>query len=275
MKTEQSLKNLRVADVELLITATHLKSMSKSAAFHHLSQSATSTAIRRVESAFGIPLCTHEKRQFRLTREGQVLLPRLELWTKQLKDLVLSKDQVPVRLAMTHALAQAAIPMLLSQKNIYFTQLRPDLAYAAVLQNEADLALVLDNAPWNGVLAAEVGKGHFQLYSKDPKASMKPVLLPEDQIEVLSLKQSWSHIYGTPIPVKACIPSWSLIATICRDSDEFGFLPDFLAKKYLLHPVLWQPETSDYRVLALYRNTGKSGYDRLQQILQELRIAFS
>lgn len=270
-KLESSLKNLRVADVELFITAAHMKNLGKSAAFHHLSQSATSTAIRRVEAAFGVALCTHEKRQFRLTREGQILLPRLEGWVKQLRNLIISKDMVPLRIVTTHAIAQVAVPALLSIDKIDFKHMRPDRAYAAVLHDEADLALVLDNAPWKGVVAAEVGKGYFQLYSSDKEASLKPVLLPEEQMEVLSLQQSWQQVHGYPLPVKACIPSWSLIASICAESTEIGFLPDFLAEKFGLYPVLWQPAASAYRLLAVYRNTGRVLQERFDHLLRELR----
>ena len=273
-KLENSLKNLRIADVELFITAAHMKNLGKSASFHHLSQSAASTAIQRVEAAFGVQLCMHEKRQFRLTREGQILFPRLENWIKQLRDLIVSKDQVPLRLVTTHAIAQIAVPALLSIDNIDFKHMRPDHAYAALLHDEADIALVLDNAPWKGVIAAEVGKGNFQLYSSDREASLKPVLLPEDRMEVLSLQQSWQQVHGYSIPIKRRIPSWSLIATICAESKEIGFLPDFLAKKHALYPVLWQPAASQYRVLAIYRNTGKYLQVRFDQLLHELRRVF-
>jgi len=274
-KLENSLKNLRVADVELFITAAHMKSLGKSALFHHLSQSAASTGVQRVEAAFGVLLCTHEKRQFRLTREGQILFPRLENWIKQLKNLIISKDQIPLRLVTTHAISQIAVPALLSIDKIDFKHMRPDHAYAAILHDEADIALVLDNAPWKGVIAAEVGKGSFKLYSKAQEASLKPVLLPEDQMEVLSLQQSWQQVHGYSIPVKARIPSWSLIANICADTDEIGFLPDFLANKFHLHPVLWQPATSQYRVLAIYRNTGKHLQERFDKLLHELRKVFT
>lgn len=274
-KMENSLKNLRVADVELFITAAQMKNLGKSALFHHLSQSATSTAIQRVEAAFGIPLCTHEKRQFRLTREGQILFPRLESWVKQLRDLIISKDQIPLRLVTTHAIAQIAVPAVLSIDNIEFKNMRPDHAYGAILHDEADIALVLDNAPWKGVVAAEVGKGYFQLYSRDKEASLKPVLLPEDQMEVLSLQQGWQQAHGYSLPVKTRIPSWSLIALICSESNEVGFLPEFLAKKFNLHPVLWQPAPSPYRVLAIYRNTGKHLQQRVDQLLLQLRSVFS
>src|SRR3990167_2733335 len=274
-KLESSLRNLRIADVELFITAAQMKNLGKSALFHHLSQSASSTAIQRVEAAFGVTLCTHEKRQFRLTREGQILIPRLESWIKQLRDLIISKDQIPIRLVTTHAIAQIAVPALLSIDHIDFKHMRHDKAYAAVLHDEADIALVLDNAPWKGVIAAEIGKGHFQLYSNDKEAPLKPVLLPEDQMEVLSLQQSWQQVHGYSLPVKSRIPSWSLIATICSESKEIGFLLDFLAKKFHLYSVMWQPATSQYRVLAIYRNTGKHIQERFDLLLRELRKVFT
>lgn len=273
-KIESSLKSLRIADLELFITAAHMKNLGKSAQFHHLSQSAASTAIQRVEAAFGVSLCTHEKRQFRLTREGQILFPRVESWVKQLRDLIISKDQAPLRLVTTHAIAQVTLPALLAVDNIDFHHMRPDHAYAAILRDEADMALVLDNAPWQGVIATEIGRGYFQLYSKEKEASLKPVLLPEDQMEVLSLQQGWLQAHGYSLPVKSRIPSWSLIATICSNTAEIGFLPDFLAKKLGLHPVLWQPTPSHYRVLAIYRNPGKQLNERFDHLLRELRTVF-
>lgn len=270
-KLEQSLKNLRVVDVELFITAARMSHLGKSASFHHLSQSAASSAIQRVEAAFGTSLCTHEKRRFCLTREGKLLLPRLELWVKQLRDLVVSREQIPLRLVTTHAIAQIAVPALLSMDLIDFQHMRPDQGYAAVLQGKADMALVLDNSPWKGVLAAELGHGHFQLYCRQKNAPLKPVLLPEDQMEVLALQQSWLDAERYPLAVKSRIPSWSLIAQICSESDEVGFLPDFLARKFGLHPVLWQPAVSTYRALAIYREEAlQERFDRLVQALRKV-----
>lgn len=274
-KIESSLKNLRIADLELFITAAQMKSLGKSAHFHHLSQSAASSAIRRVEAAFGISLCTHEKRQFTLTREGLLLLPRVEGWVKQIRDLVVSKEQTPLRLVTTHAIAQIAVPALLSIDYMDFKYMRPDHAYAAILHGEADIALVLDNAPWKAVIASEIGRGNFQLYCREKQVPIKPILVPEDQMEVLSLKQSWNHVRGYNLPVKMCIPSWSLIAQICAESNEVGFLPDFLAKKCKLNPVLWQPAPSPYRLLALYRNPDRGLQERFDLLVHALRSAFT
>jgi DNA-binding transcriptional LysR family regulator len=71
---KKSLQSLRIADLELFITAARLKSLGRAAEIHHLSQSAASTAIKRVETAFEKPLCTHERRQFCLTAEGKLFL---------------------------------------------------------------------------------------------------------------------------------------------------------------------------------------------------------
>ncbi|MCH9634395.1 MAG: hypothetical protein S4CHLAM7_11440 [Chlamydiae bacterium] len=272
---EQTLKNLRIVDLDIFISAARMKNLGKAAAAHHLSQSAASTAVQRVETAFRLDLCTHERRQFRLTREGQFLLPKIESIVRQMRDLIVSGEDPPIRLVTTHAIAQVAVPSLLSLNKIDFKHMRPDQAYAAILQAEADIALVLDNSPWKGVVAGEVGSGYFQLYSRNKNIAVKPVLLPEEQMEVLFLEQTWLQAHGYCLPVKSRIPSWSLIGQICGETDEVGFLPDFLAQKFNLSPVLWQPTPSPYRILAIYKSVGNQLQERFDDILRQLYIVFS
>jgi DNA-binding transcriptional LysR family regulator len=271
----RSLRDLRIADLELLITAAHLKNLGKAAAIHHLSQSAASAAIQRVESAFRRPLCEHERRQFRLTEEGRLLLPRAETWLRQLRETVANQEAPPLRLATTHAIARVSIPAVWSIGPIDLQLMRPDHAYGALLRNEADVALVLDNAPWEGTHAIDLGRGHFQLYSTNPEAPLGPILLPEDQIEVLTLQQRWLQSFGYQLPIKARLPSWSLIADLCAASSQVGFLPDFLGRHSHLHPVAWQPSPSHYHVLALYRHTSEAFQLRLQKLLVEWQKVFS
>lgn len=269
-----SLKALRIADLELFVTAAHLKNLSKAALFHHLSQSAASAAIQRVEAAFNRPLSKHEKRQFNLTKEGLELLPKAESWLRGLHEGVASEERAPIRIATTHAIARVSVPPILSLENIELKLMRPDMAYGAILRDEADIALVLDNAPWEGVIATEVGKGSFQLFSKNKKSLKGPVLLPEDQIEVLTLQQRWQQVYGEPLPIKARLPSWSLILDICQEAPETGFLPDFLTIKTKLKPVAWQPTPTKYRLLAIYRNNGSTFQGRLDTLLNAWKKIF-
>ncbi|MBS0615819.1 MAG: LysR family transcriptional regulator [Verrucomicrobia bacterium] len=269
-----SLRDLRIADLQLFITAARLKNLGQAATLHHLSQSAASAAILRVESAFGQPLCEHERRQFRLTEEGRSILPRAEAWLKILMESVVSKDPLPLRLVTTHALARVSLPAVWAIEFVDLQLLRPDSAYSAVLRDEADVALVLDNANWEGVAKAEVGQGFFQLYSREKNAVKGPMLIPEDQIEVLILQQRWREQYGEPLPIKARLRSWSLIADLCAESSEIGFLPDFLGRQCHLQAVPWQPAPSSYRVLALYRHASEPFLKRLQPLLAAWRSCF-
>lgn len=269
-----SLRNLRIADLDLFITAAHLRSLGQAAKIHHLSQSAASAAIQRVEQAFGRPLCTHEKRQFRLTKEGSLLVPRAESWVRYLRETVATETPQPIRIVTTHAIARIAVPSILTLETIEIKLMRPDLAFGAILKDEADIALVLDNAPWEGVIATEVGKGSFQLYSKKNLRLPVPVLLPEDQIEVLTLQQRWQQVYHEPLKVKARLPSWSLIADICSHSSEVGFLPDFLTIHSSLQPVTWQPSPSRYRILALYRRSSETFQQRLDKLINQWKKVF-
>lgn len=267
-KTEENLSDLRIFDLELFITAANIKSLGQAAKIHHLSQSAASAAIQRVEKALAQPLCTHERRQFRLTREGELLLPRAENWLNYLREILLEPKSPPIRIATTHAIAFASIPAIVHEM-LELKIMRPDKAYGAIIKNEADIALVLDNAAWEGVTAIEIGKGKFQLYSREPAATPRAVLLPEDQIEVLRLQQQWQQLYTEPLSIKARIPSWSLIAEICSISSEIGFLPDFLGRKFKLRPLDWQPKPSSYRILALYRNTSAAFLKQVEPFLKE------
>ncbi len=269
------LSHLRIADLELFITAAHLKNLGKAAAFHNLSQSAASTAILRVEAAFERPLCAHEKRQFRLTHEGTILVPKAEEWLKKFRDTIAINTPCPIRLATTHAIARVVVPALLSVESVDLNLMRPDRAYGAVLRDEADIALVPDNASWGEAISVEVGVGSFQLYSAFPDTPIVPVILPENQVEVLSLMQRWEQVYKTRLEIKARIPSWSLIADICACSNEVGFLPDFLAAKLNLHPVAWQPKPSSYRILALHRSTGEAFQARINRFINQCHGIFA
>lgn len=207
-------------------------------------------------------MCTHEKRCFRLTHEGSTLAPKAEEWLKKFRDSIAIDSPRPIRLATTHAIALLSI-------------MCPDRAYGAVLRDEADIALVPDNAPWEEATSAEVGVGFFQLYSTSANTPTGPVILPENQVEVLSLIQRWEHLYKNRLEIKARIPSWSLIADICACSNEVGFLPDFLALKMNLHPVEWQPKPSSYRVLALHRSAGEILQQRLNNFIGQCQKIFA
>lgn len=274
-KLDHNIRNLRIADLEIFISAAHMKNLGKAAKVHHLSQSATSSAVQRVETAFGVYLCTHERRQFRLTHEGQVLLPKIEALVTEMRNLISPNQDPPIRLVTTHAIAQISVPALMAIPNLQFKHMRPDEAYAAILNHEADMALVLNNFPWTGVITSEIGKGGFGLYARNKTTPLQPILLPEDQMEVLSLKENWRQVHGYSLPVKSKIPSWSIIGQVCANSDEVGFLPDFLAKEFGLKPVLWQPAPYPYRILAIYKKATPLLEKKFSTILELLCQAFS
>lgn len=126
-----------------------------------------------------------------MTKEGQLLRARAESWLKKLKETLPADDQQPIRLTTTHAIARVAIPVLLTVEFVELKLMRPDSAYGAILSDETDIALVLDNAPRKGVTAVEIGKGKFQPFLSQKNARESPIFLPEDQMEVLTLQQRW------------------------------------------------------------------------------------
>jgi DNA-binding transcriptional LysR family regulator len=269
------LRHLRIADLELFITAMHLKNLSKSAALHHLSQSSASAAITRVEAAFGKQLCHHEKRQFRLTHEGNILLPKIEEWLRQFRETILTNVEKPVRLVTTRAIARVILPAILPIESIELQLNRPDKAYTAILNDTADIAIVPDNALWKDINCTKIGQGSFGLYASQNHTPLAPILLPEDQIEVVTFMQRWKNMYDAPIAIKARIPSWSLIADLCSASTDVGFLPSFLAQHLNLHPVAWQPPVAKFRMLAMHRTLDDDLLQRIDKLVMACSQIFN
>lgn len=269
------LRHLRIADLELFITAMHLKNLSKAANMHHLSQSSASAAITRVEAAFGKQLCHHEKRQFRLTHEGNILLPKIEEWLKQFKETIITNVERPIRLITTRAIARVILPLILPVESIELQLNRPDKAYTAIQNNTADIAIVPDNSLWKDLTCTKIGQGYFGLYSSQINAPLSPILLPEDQIEVVTFMQRWKNMYSEPVAIKARIPSWSLIADLCFASTDVGFLPSFLAHHLNLHPVDWQPPVAKFRILAMHKSLESSLMQRIDKLIDLCSHAFN
>lgn len=107
-----------------------------------------------------------------------MLVPKAEAWLKQFRETIATDAPQPICLATTHAIARVVIPTILSVESVELKLMRPDKAYEAVLIDNADIALVLDNAPWEEVTSIEVGAGFFQLYSAISEVPIMPVILP-------------------------------------------------------------------------------------------------
>lgn len=259
--------------MEIFISAAHMNSLGLSAAFHHLSQSAASAAIQRVEAAFGTALCTHEKRRFRLTQRGSSLLSKMEELVAQLHNLVVPKHELKV--ITSDSLARIAIPCLFSIQGIDFNLLPSDKMHPAFLHNQSNIGLVLDTSIWTGVVTNIIGSGYFQLYCRDKDVPSKPILVSENGEEVLALQRRSREVNGIPLSVHLRIPSWWLIGEICSNSLEVGFIPDFVGKTFQLSPVKWQPAKFEYHILIIYIKAQKELSDKFDLIVSKLRTAFS
>ena len=101
----------------MFILASNLHNLGKSAKICNLSQSAASMAIQRVESSLAIKLCDHKKRIFSLTKTGQILLPKFEKWVNELKLIIETENQHPIKISTSHSIAQVMIPNILDLDN--------------------------------------------------------------------------------------------------------------------------------------------------------------
>jgi DNA-binding transcriptional LysR family regulator len=159
----QSGFGVRLLDIKLFTLAARYKNLTLASKKIHLSQSAASASIKKLESALGINLCCHKRSEFELTREGLHLLPILEQWLKDFDRIISGAENMPFRIATTHALATIVSTVSVDRPELELGLLRPDFAYESVILDRADIAIVLDNRSWSNLDSFELYSGEFGL----------------------------------------------------------------------------------------------------------------
>lgn len=256
--------NCSIAEIRLFRTAALQQSISKAAKAHHLSQSAASTAIARLEKALNLPLLEHGKNRFQLTPHGYKLLACLEKFEQaieEIKNLGREPQKGPWRLALSHSLAVALLPKLLKHMNKVFPGIHIEVHIGHALEvaeliskGEQDMALIVDQ---NDPLPCErmpIFAGRFCLYSKTPCTPGTPILLDSEKKESVILKSLYEKRFQEPFPTAMNIASWEVIAALAESGTGVGFLPDIMQ---ISHPHLkavdWSLETIPYEISVLTR----------------------
>lgn len=265
--------DLRISDLQIFYTAARLNGLGKSAIFHNISQSAASTAVQRVERSLKMNLCAHEKRIFELTPEGQNLLPKIKDFLEQARFLNLPENQF--RVCMPYSIGSVCIPSLISMPEIHYLFERPDNGYAKILQNKAELAIVIDNYNWKDVLSSDVYFGFFSFFSKKTKiSSTDSFLISREDREVENLKENYFKKKKKHLPVSMNITSWSVIAKVCEFSDQIGFLPDFVGKRHKLNEIDLDLVKIPYTVKILHNDIRMQFKQTFETVVNELKESF-
>lgn len=231
--------------VGYFVDAAHAGSLAAVARKHRVSQSAVSQAIRSLETAFGLALCHHERKSFRLTDDGKAMLRTCE---EMLKAAAAVREQAQelqggyggvLHIASTNSLATTFLPPQVRALSNDYPQVRVTLrlANSEVLKTwlttgEADVGVLVDDGKLRDALVCEtIGTGRYVLCKRRTGAedifSEGLVVTRRERPEVQHVLRTLRERHGKAPPIRCEIISWEAIKNYVASAGGYGILPDY------------------------------------------------
>ncbi len=219
------------------------RSISSAAKKNFVTQSAISQGIQKLEKTLKNNLTTHQRHLFKLTREGELVFSK----TKQIFNILeemqqeLDENDVkvsgPVHFICPPSIAMSfIIPCMRKLKEDYpevHLHLRignTELIHKLLREGSVDFGIVLDAPEFKRYSKLTLRNGCFQIYSKNPKASLQKGILVDcrEGLNVAKLKVQYLKRYKKELHIIDELDSWEVVARFIEEGMYCGFLPDFL-----------------------------------------------
>lgn len=227
--------------------AAQSKSISASARENHVSQSAVSQGIRKLEIHLKKDLLTHRRKAFKLTMEGEIVFASCKGIFKAIADLNESLETQEgllsgsLQFGCSHSLSLTLLPYPLSvlTKNHPLVKPRFRMSNASITMDLVrrgviEFGIVLENTDLSAFDKVLLDSGHFKLYHaknfKVGKEVHNEFILSEEQKEIFLLKDAFKAKYKKDIVTLMEVTSWEVISNFIMQGVGIGFIPEFLVR---------------------------------------------
>lgn len=240
-------------------------SVSAAGKLNHVSQSAVSQGINKLEKSLGCTLISHQPNRFKVTEEGKQLFTRAKHIFKaiEMTEDFLTEDSGRITFGCTHSFALSCLPQYLKLANKHQPNLKINFRLGHyynikewIKNGTIDFAILLDNDDLSSFEQYPIHQGVYRLYvSKDAQdpASLPFLLDLEERIETNLLKNSYRELYGKELPILMEVSSWSVIAKLVKEGLGIGLCPDYIAHENRdLKPVFEELNPMKYTLYALF-----------------------
>lgn len=241
-------------------------SISASAKSNHISQSAISQAISKLESGMGYQLISHQPNRFKVTEEGERLFSvsqNIFQAIRSAEDLLNDDEMGAIECACSHSFALSRLTYHLKEAKEKFPLLQinfklghTDSIKEWIKKGWIDFGIVLDNDDLSGFDCEEIYRGEYRCYvAKSCEGSEDlSFILSEERIETNLLRASYRRHYGRALPQLMEISSWEVIARLTEEGLGIGFFPDYVANARGLHLTTCFAELDPipYKIFAIF-----------------------
>lgn len=251
------IEELNLSSLKYFIDSVDCSSLTKAADINCVTRPAISQAIRRLEEWSGNKLITHEKKVFKLTKEGQKFYRIAKTAFKSFKSSFEKSALLPESINMGCSASLAEMFLVPSLKKIGPVEnFSLKTGTSAQLKNmllnrEINLALYIDQYGIKNESNLVLSKGKYVIASGDAK-SKDTLFTTENRDEVMALKH-YINKKNTNSPQLFCVESWGLCAQIALAMNGACLIPDFLLN-VKLKQVKTENFTYDYKIIVTHRS---------------------
>lgn len=221
-----------------------LGSVSKAAQSNHVTQSAVSQGIAKLEKSLGAKLLTHCRNRIKITAEGEKVFWKSQTVMKSVTELHHCLDDHDnnyhgqLVIACSHSMAQSVLeePLFEFKKHAPAVRVNVLLGHTGIAkewikQGKVEFGLVLDNDDLSQLDQKVLCSGHFNIFQSTNRPDSVPeeCIFPESRAEVFDIKRNYRKKFGRELQTSMEINSWEMIASLIEKDLGFGFIPDYLA----------------------------------------------
>ena len=252
-------------------------SVSLAARLNHISQSAVSQGIYKLEESLNCSLISHQPNRFKVTEKGKQLYEQAKQIFQAIDsaESALEEKDGKITFGCTHSFAISRLSHYLKRSTELYPNLRLNFRLGNyfnikewIKKGVIDFGILLDNDDLSPFDAYPLFQGEFRLYvSKEVEdASSLPFLLDSDErIETNLLKSLYKKMHGKELPVLMEISSWIMIAKLVEERMGIGLFPDYLGNhNEKLKPIFPELNPMRYTLSALFEKNNTPSAHALQ-----------
>ncbi|MDR3624316.1 MAG: LysR family transcriptional regulator [Chlamydiales bacterium] len=250
--------------------AIRLESITASARENHVTQSAVSQGIMKLEQHFQRKLLTHKRNLIKLTPEGKALFAsskQLFYYIDDVNNTFADGNSVykgKVEFACFYSIAVSFLPNALAEFQKHapsisakFITGRPEIVKNALKEGRVEFGLMTDGQDLLAYDCELIHSGFFHVYESIKRPAKTPItqcILSEHSVEANALKKTFEKNYGKELFTHMDVGSWEVIVNLVLSNVGVGLVPDYLVevpyRKDLLRLSHIKHDPIPYRIVA-------------------------
>ncbi len=261
---------LNLTFLKYFYDAVRTESISESAKFNFVSQSAISQAIAKLEERLQCELIFHQPNRFKVTEKGlQLFESARDIFqtVQKAENLISQQEGGTLTFGCTHSFAIELLPDYLKQAREQFPSLHIQFRLGQyytikelMKKGLIDFGILLDNDDLSLFDCKPIYQGLFRLYASRENGSIDHLgflLDNNERKESNWLHQAYRDRFGQELPIAMEVTSWEVIANLTEKGVGIGFFPDYLAHRrhHLIQEVLPELHQIPYTLYAIFSKT--------------------